>query len=571
MTEGTRHFGHAMTRRQFLQVATALFASTGAAALLGGCGSPQQPAAPASSAGSTPAAKAPAATAAPQGGQAASAKTLTIALDAKLYGVNDSWLPNRADSVSNNPRAAIYDHLLMVDPKDQFKLAPGLAEFWTDKDSKEFTFKLRKGVNWQKGQGEVTADDVAYSLKLITQADSKAIDGAYWRARIDKMKVVDPSTLSFSFDTIQPDLLNMLSAQSHQIVVSKKYVDSVGQDKADLEPVGSGPYQMDSQVPGSEFSMVPAGPSHWRGNPKWGKIRVLKMPEATTRLALLDSGRADVVAISLEQIEEARGKGYKIIPSDSVFLYAIDFGGLFNKSHALYTGKEPWHDIRVREAMNLAIDRAALNKTFFAGLGVIDNVMGNAVASPATTTGPLTIPYDPERAKALLKEAGYAQGFEVNMVSYDIAALPNPNVIQAVAASWEAIGLKPKIQPSDFATFRSHLLKDETNGLMYGWANDLRIAAQSRFEKFFYSKSLGFGIYYDDQLDSMYETMMKTLDASQREKILADAMVYLRKQWAAVPIVSCPQSVFAVNPKTVAGWDPVWRNTASNFEYVIPA
>jgi len=540
----TRH-GHRTTRREFLRTHAALAAGLGAGALFGGYTVPTSAATP--------------------------PKTLTLGLDQVVYGLNDSWLPSRTSSVSTNPRATVYDHLLLVDAKDQYKALPGLAASWTNKGAQEYTFTIRRGVKWQKGYGDVTADDVAFSLKSITGADSKAIDGAYWRDRVGNMRVVDPYTLAFSFETIEPDLISMLSAQSHQVILCQKYVEQVGEDRADVQPVGSGPYQLDSQVPSAEVTLVPSGPTHWRVTPKWGKIHAVCLREETTRLALMESGRADIVTLAMTQIDEARNHGYRIMPSDTYYLYAIDFGGLFPKGYPLYTGKEPWQDIRVREAMNIAIDRAAINKTFFAGLGVIDNVMGNAVAPAATTTARMSIPYDPARAKALLKAAGYEQGFEVPIVSYDIASVPNANVIQVVAAAWQAIGLQPRIQPSDFAAFRSRLLKNETNGLMYGWANDLRASFQSRFQKFFYSKSGGFGIYYDAHLDSVYETLMKTPDAHQRDKMLADTMVYLRKQWAAVPIVSIPQAVFAVNPKTVGLWSPVWRNTADNFEYVQPA
>jgi peptide/nickel transport system substrate-binding protein len=243
------------------------------------------------------------------------------------------------------------------------------------------------------------------------------------------------------------------------------------------------------------------------------------------------------------------------------------FGGLFNKANPLYTGKEPWHDIRVREAMNLVIDRGAINKLFFGGVGTVDYVMGNAIAPPAVGSK-LKIDYDLDRAKKLLKDAGLEKGFEFDFISH-IPAMAD--VVTAIASSWEAIGLRPKIKPMDQAVFRNSVLKDETNNIMYGWTNTLRPTWQSRFEKFFYSKVLGFGIYYDEHLDEEYEKLIKTGDAALRDKILADAAIYLREKWAAVPIVTFPQTLYAGNSKTIADWLIPAQSTWSTFEYVVPA
>lgn len=570
----------AITRRQFLRSASGLAVGAGATALLGACAPKPTPTATAAPAAPTKAPVAastqpPAPTVAPTKAPTAvpptptpagPTKTLTIAVQETAAA--EGWLPNMVSTVAASPRGAVYDHPILTDPNDRVKLVPGLFESWTVKDLKEFTFRLRKGVQWQKGYGEVTADDVAFTLELITRADSKAIDGAFWRDRVKKMKVVDPYTITFTFDAFEPELTWMLSTHSHQKIVCKKYVETVGIDKANTEPVGSGPYKLVKSVPQSEYELDPSGPIHWRVNPKWAKIRCLNMPNEVSRLALLDSGRADITAITMEQVDECRGKGYAIYTSDDMKFLAYIFGGLFNKGHKLYTGKEPWHDIRVREAMNLAIDRDAINKTMFAGIGVIENVMGNAVASPDKTTAPLKIPYDPARAKALLAEAGYEKGFAFDLVSYPPQY---PQVTQVVAASWEAIGLRPTIKMMDQASWRSKVLKDETNGVVYSWVNDFRVAFQARFEKFFYSKVEGFGIYYDDHLDSVYETLTKTGDQAEREKMLHDTMVYLRKQWAAVPIVSFPGTVFAASPKTIAGWKPLPRTQWGTFEYIDPA
>lgn len=503
------------------------------------------------------------------GGLAATPKrggTLTVAID--KFG-EDSWLVHMFGGSSLGPPSLVYEFLMYTDPENSEKLVPGLAEAWSNKDLKEWTFKIRRGIRWDKDQGEVTAEDVAFSLRLIARNDAKSLDAPYWRPRLKNMKVVDSHTLVFSFPTVEPLVALHLSSWRRSHIMCKKYVEAVGMDKADREPVGTGPYRLTKYVQGVEAEFQAIGPSHWRVAPKWDRIIFRVVPENTTRLAALATKTADIALVGLDQLEEVKRRGLVLYPVEAMSTLPIIFGGLWHAKHPKHTGKEPWHDIRVREAMAIAIDRAAINKTFFSGIGTYEGVTGVNVA-PLSTVAKHPMPYDPERARRLLKEAG-REGFTVKIASFSMTGLPQgPQIMEAVAGYWQAVGLKPEITPMDRLAFRSRWIKDETNDLVYPWAGSLLPLYEFRVEKFFISKDIGSTYYCDEHTDSVFEKLPTITDDSVRMKTLTDLQLYLRRQWATIQIVNTPFVVFAAAPGKLGSWKPRMISDAVFWEYLGP-
>ncbi len=562
-----RGVSHRVTRRQFLKSAAV---AAGAAALLQGC-RPASTLVP-STATAKPAAS-PVATLSPTsaGPTAAAVRkrggTLRIAVE-EFW--RDGWLI-RDGFLCSGPQQPAFEHLLYFDGDDPYKLTPGLAEAWTVKDMREWTFRIREGVRWHGDYGEVTAEDIAWTYDLIAREDAKHPDATYLRSRVGGMRVVDSHTLTFAFDNIDPDLGYLLSPWRGSVINCKKYVEAVGEDQADREGIGSGPYRPLSQVPNSQIEYGAVDWPHWRVDPKWDRMVIMNIPEDPTRLAMLDTGRADLIVVTAEQLSDAQERGLTLYPSITQAMVCIMFGGLFMPGHPEYTGKDPWQDVRVREAMNIAIDREAINKTFFASLGTYEPVQGNHVA-PLSATAHMPTPYDPDRARSLLS-AARATGMEAPVFSYGYPGIPQlPQIVEAVAGYWEAVGIKPKIIPIDRMKFRNdHWIADKTNGMMWPWANTTLPLYQSRFEKFYYSKNIGFQIYTDEYLDRVYEELILTGDAVKRDQMLADAQVHMAEQWGAVHILNVPAMVYAGNPKTVGTWGPLGTGDTRNFEYVSPA
>ena len=512
--------------------------------------------------------------------QDAAARGGTVTIVEETFG-QESWLVNKSATITTGPQQPLYEWLLYYDPNNTFELKPGLAESWSHMDFKEFTFKIREGVQWDQGQGEVTAEDVAFTLQLIARDDARSTDTPYWRPRVGNMEVVDRYTLRFSFDTVEPVLAYHLSNWRRTQIMSQAYIESVGEEEADRSPVGSGPYRLDEYAQGSRVELVPVDHPHWRVDPEgefadpdlrvslWDRMVFLNVAESSTRMAMLDTERGDLVQSDIEQLEDATGKGYDIFTTEAVSQVAFMFGGLFRDTHPNFQGEDPWQDIRVREAMAIAIDRQAINEALFGGLGTFEPTPGNNVA-PLSTVANLPMPYDPERARQLLQEAGQ-EGFSPTIISYTYPGIPQMSqLVEAVASYWQEIGLNPEIQPMDRLAFREIWLADETSGLIWPWGNPVQPLFEARMEKFFYSEDIGFQIYTDEHMDQVFTDLSAITDPETRATTLADAQIYLREQWAAMSVLNVPSMIYAALPGKIAAWSPMRAGESTTWEYVTP-
>lgn len=492
----------------------------------------------------------------------------TINIVDETFG-QEAWLVHLSASITTGPQQPIYEWLLYYDPENTFDLLPGLAESWSHEDLKKWTFNIRQGVEWDQGNGEVTAEDVAYTLELISRDDAVSTDTPYWRPRIEFMEVTDPHTLTFNFDTVEPVVAYHLSNWRRTQIMSKAYIEAVGEDQANREPVGSGPYRLGEYTQGSRVELLAIDRPHWRIDPMWERMVFQNVGESSTRMAMLETGDADLVLSDMEQIDNIESDGFDSFTSDAISQFSLFFGGLFRDTHPNYQGDAPWHDLRVREAMAIAIDRQAINEAFFNGVGTYEATPGNNVA-PLETVADMPMSYDAERARMLLAEAGH-EDFAPEIISFVYPGITQmPQIIEAVASYWEEIGLRPTITPMDRLAFRELWLADETNGLMWGWGNPVQPLFEARVEKFFYSEDIGFQIYTDEYMDQVFNDLLTLTDADARTEMLADAQVYLREQWAAIHLMNVPSMLFAARPDVVASWSPMRAGESTTWEYIAP-
>src|SRR3989440_2885845 len=288
-------------------------------------------------------------------------------------------------------------HDALVKPMPGHPLAPSLAESWSlSRDGLVYEFVLRKGVKFHNGD-PVTAEDVKFSLERYKGAAAGTL-----KARVAGVEVVDPLRVRIRLKQPWPDFMTFYGtpATGAAWIVPKKYVERVGDDGFKKAPVGAGPYKFVSFNPGVEL-VLEANEQYWRKTPSVKRLVFRSVPDDTTRLAMLKRGEADV-AYSLRGAlaeEVKRTPGLTLKASSPTFTEWVVFTEQCDP-------KSPWHDKRVRVAANLAIDRKALNDAEYLGF-----------ARPTASIIPHTFefywpappyPYDPERAKRLLAEAGYA-------------------------------------------------------------------------------------------------------------------------------------------------------------------
>jgi len=449
----------------------------------------------------------------------------------------------------------MFDYLIGVTPDGQLSRGTGLATRWEPSaDHKRWTFTLRKGVKFHNGD-EVTSEDVKFSL---TRAMGKRSTTGYagpLRTLIqdietpapDKVVIVtkDPTLI------LPPYLSRVLSTEG--MVLPKKYIESVGDDVFARKPVGSGPYKFVEQVTGSHVKLE-AMPNHWRiGTPRYKLMTFKLVPEETTRIALLRRGEVDVADVSRDRVAEIEKEGFPV--------HYRREEAVLHMWWVLPREGQPEKDKRVREAMNIAIDRNEVAQTIFAGKADPASIpfglswsfrdIGLKVGSE------LAYPYDPARAKKLLAEAGHPNGFPVELFAYQLPGLPEGKAFaEAIAGYWQKVGLKVKLVPVDYPAFRKNWIDRQKPGSMgyYNIANRDWIGTFALLEKQAYTPSKGTDTVNDAEIDGMIAQVLKQTDREKINALMRNVFLRLRSEHYGVPVVYLHTPYAAA--KTLGKWNP---------------
>src|SRR2546427_1347304 len=332
---------------------------------------------------------------------------------------------------------AIHDAL--VKPMPGNLMTPSLAESWTvSADQRVYEFKLREGLRFHNGDA-FTAEDVKFSF--LRAKGSKILHD-----KVRDVSVVDPYRVRFHLHEAWPDFMTFYGTlvSGASWVVPKKYVERVGDDGFKKQPVGLGPYKFVSHAPGIELVME-AFEGYWRKVPSVKRLVFKSVPEATTRAAMLKRGEVDVAyLLDAPQAQEVkRDPTLKLAFSGGIAAFFLDFLDQWDP-------KSPCADQRVRLAAHHAIDRRALSEAETLGAS---KPAGSIV--PRTFECALPIepyPYDAQKAKQLLAEAGYPNGFDAGEL-HQIP--PYFSMGETIMGYLGAVGFKLKMRPMERATFFS--------------------------------------------------------------------------------------------------------------------
>ncbi|MGE0714968.1 MAG: ABC transporter substrate-binding protein [Alphaproteobacteria bacterium] len=484
---------------------------------------------------------------------------------------NEGLEPILASSSGSIGLAAMYDDLVgtKADGTD-YDRTTGLAEDWSlSADGKAWTIRIRPGVQFHRGFGEMTAEDVKYSIERITAERSVAQRKGYFRERVGPVEIVDRYTVRIPAKGPPiPDLLADLSAlqgSTERFVVSKKAAEELGPDKFAINPVGSGPYRFAEHVGGQYIRLV-AVDKHWRITPRFEAVRFMAVPEEETSIAMLGRGEADVAPIARNNIARVkRQRGGDVVlwkGSASLVVYLDD----------QFVEKVPVHKAKVREALNLAIDRKTIAETLFEGYArpfgtyYTQSVVAEAVGHDWKKDLYL---YDPAKAKALLAEAGYPNGFDMDFWVYPWIGVPEgPDMMLAIAGMWEKIGVRPNIQQTEYGVVRAKLLKGEIPGAAGFFVAPARPwqGVIGIYRVFMHSKG-SFGHVKIPELDALLDKASNTIDPAETKKLIDQAMTYVRQNHLAVPVVEVDQA-FGITAKA-KHWDVGFRPQNLNFDSLL--
>jgi peptide/nickel transport system substrate-binding protein len=416
-----------------------------------------------------------------------------------------TWLDPSSAPPQITPFGILYAlHDGLVRPLPGQKLGNSLAESWTESpDGLVYEFKLRRGVKFHNGD-PVTAEDAKFSFERYKGAGATEL-----QARVRQVEAVDPLTLRIHLKEPWPDFMTFYgtTATAAGLVVPKKYVQQVGDDGFRKHPIGAGPYKFVSHSPGVEI-VLEAYTGYWRRVPNVKRLVMKSVPEGTTRVAMLKKMEADIAfALDGEDAENVRrDPKLHLVPSKHASIYWIEFTEQWDP-------KSPWHDKRVRQAANYALDRQAINEASCLGFCpptsiIIPRVMDFALQTPG-------LPYDMAKAKQLLKEAGYPNGLDAGEF---VPTPPFYTTAEAAVNYLNTAGIRVRIRTMERAAFLAAWRDKKLRGLFMAAVGNSGNAA-TRAAEFISSKgSYAYGGYPD--IDDMIMQQARERDPRKREAIL---------------------------------------------------
>jgi peptide/nickel transport system substrate-binding protein len=438
--------------------------------------------------------------------------------------VSPQWFdPGEAAGLAT-PYLVLYAvHDALVKPMPAGTNTPCLAESWSvSKDGLAYEFVLRKAT-FHNGD-PVTAEDVKFSFERYKGNGAKL-----YRERVAAVEIAGPQRVIFRLREPWPDFMTFFgtSATAAGWVVPKKYVERVGDDGFKKAPVGAGPYKVTSVKPGQEI-VLEAFDGYWRRAPSVKRIVLRSMPEEETRFAALKAGEVDFV-FNLRGPIAATTKSSPPLRLEAEVADAVFWLELPDQ----WDPKSPWHDRRVRQAANMALDRQALNQADFFGLArPTGSIIPRNFAYALTVAPP---PFDPAGAKRLLAEAGYPNGFEAG----DFHPFPSlESAGEAMANYLQAVGIRTKLRRLERAAFMQSWREKKLRGIVMGTTAAAGNAA-TRLEAFV-TRGGAYATGVIPEIEDLFQGQVKETDRKKREATLVKIQEMVRDRVLYLPVYEYP-------------------------------
>jgi peptide/nickel transport system substrate-binding protein len=460
----------------------------------------------------------------------AAAQTLTIGIGGSPTSLDPHFY-------NASPNISLTQHMFdrLVEQDSQARLRPMLAESWRAVEPTLWEFKLRAGVKWHDGR-DFTADDVAFTIgRVPTVRNSPGTFSGLIRA-ITRVEVVDAQTIRFH--TASPHPLLPTELASIQIISRHAGAGAeTDQYNAGTAAIGTGPYRLVSYRSGDRTEFT-RNDSYWAGAQPWARVSYRFVANDAARTAALLAGDVDVIdqvpssdlarlrrepRVSLHEIQ-----GLRLIYLMSNFnriedpLFVTD-----NDGRPL--PRNPFHDVRVRRAMSMAIDRVALAERIMEGTA---RPTGQWLPPGSFGYNPdVPVPaLDPDGARRLLAEAGYPQGFRITLHGPNDRYPNDARTIQAVAQMWTRIGVRTEVQALPWASYAARNSRQEFNMRLGGWGSVTGEASYMLVNIFgTYDRERRRGAsnnsrFSNPALDALTDRAAATLDDEQRELLLRQAV-----------------------------------------------
>jgi ABC-type transport system substrate-binding protein len=517
---------------------------------------------------------------------------LKIAVAPLGWDTNFSWLQSRSGNLDKRPAL---EFLVGID-RNTGMYIPELAEKWEmSPDGKHWTITLRKGIKFHENWGEFTARDVRHSVFLITQPESVQSDASIWRTVMGVTKtdtieevakkaeqgveIVDDYKVVFHLKQAVPEFVEMICANTDLVMESKARWDAGGKELYGQKVVGTGPFEFIERKVGAHV-LYKRVENHWRKTPEYKELEFRWVPEGVTRLATLLAEEVHISDVDRALQKDAVAKGMKISTSKlPAIQHQWQFGGLYFASPDKLDPKVPFVKKEVRQAMNMAINRHAIADNLLGGKVQPHWIMGYHQQLDGAIWPGIWNPdwdkrfeelygYDPAKAKALLAQAGYPQGFEFTLYLYTLPGLPEQvDIGQAMALDFQAIGLKPKLVEMEFPRVRELYRTKTIHGALFPSRHAARALEVARNV---HKAKDSVGYWYEHPfIEERLEALSTVVDTAERTRLLREIGDHKFNEFAEIPLFWLFAEA-AVNPKYVAEYTfpGVITGYFSHLEYV---
>lgn len=439
--------------------------------------------------------------------------TLRVALSGDP---NSLFIPLTADKNADIAASQLYDPLVYQD--DEGNIVPGLAESWeVSEDGTEYTFYLRKDVTFHNGE-PFNADDVIATWEMGKGENSSWPDRFTIAETVEK---IDDYTVKVTTDGPKPLLL--VTMHDFWSIIPNEYMEEVGIEGFQENPVGTGPFMFKEWVKGDHITYV-ANPNYWReGLPKVEEVVFRPIPESATRVAAIQTDEIDVVQrLSAEEAQSLLGvEGVRVIKYPVARIFYIAFNNLT-------TGVgEPTENPQVRQAMNHAVDVDAIVDALFDGFG--KRATGYVATGELGYGNVQPFAYDPEKAKQLLAEAGYPNGFEMNMACPAGAYGSFEEVCEAIGGYLGEVGITINLEIMESAQYWDLEAKKELPPLFGdSWADESG-EAYNRLKGALGGWDAAYSSWSDAEIDRLLGEIATEVDVDKRKALYEELQTYMQE------------------------------------------
>jgi peptide/nickel transport system substrate-binding protein len=451
-------------------------------------------------------------------------------------------------------------------PPGTFPIEGDLAESWTQPSDVTYVFKLRRGVRWQAkppvNGRELTAEDVVYSIERFRTVKGNA--NASMLAPLDRVEALDRHTVKFTLKEPFAWFLDMLANPMAVCIVARECVEKFGDLKSPEATVGTGPWMLDSYRPNVGYTLV-RNPGYFvSGLPYIERIEVFVDEDNASRMAAFLGGKYDIGwenpgAINRTDWVQIKDTLKRRRPN----LQTAEFPANVVTSLAMRVDKAPFNDVRVRQAISMAVDREGIVNATLEGVGVPNPAVPAGLKEWSLPIDQLAdagryMRHDPVAARKLLAEAGHPRGFATTIDFSTYGSTVLVDAAQLVIKSLKDVGIEAKLNTLEYGAYIARVLSGKHEAMVFGPYTPFLDPDGFLYFRHYPGESRNTSLVNDPIATDMLVRQRRTLDPAKRRQVIFDLQRYLAGQQYYVQLAS---TVY------VAVWDAALKNYGPNLGF----